>query len=832
MATYAWLRRKAVVLVVMVLLDYSGVHSAPRPAISLQHVPATPGLTDAESIKLTGLEMDTVEKKQVMSQLENLLETVAYEETSASTSSQEADEQEFTRKAEHILGQREKMATDDLLSKTLHIMEDVSDYNSKVQNLGDVRELIIASCWEDVVSAVDDVLVNLGEDQDVMTVLTTVALLQLHQCHSAAIALTSRLLTAVEDQTSDHLMVPGHRGMDGTDSKPLSGSQSEDLNDNEKQHGPDASSHLDKVDFCSHLPECQNTGILTVRKELAEHPSLLVVYDVSVVAVFSQAHSGVMAKALVDDVTGELNITAPEADFDISDHAHISKRSSCVDKKEAKAQAVISWIPFLGTFYNLISSAVYAGKGCKDVAKQRAIEGTIDVVMDVATVVTVGTGAAAFQGAKALVKGGTKQVFKAAFKKTFKKVAKSMAKQTLKGYKNPIKGAIREVKDTVGSVISLVKAAPTLAKKSGHAIRNVARKLSKPGVKRVGDSSVQALGKSAAKNADVLDNARHGMKAPDDAHKGFRRCRRSPGCKRKTPSSSSQDSTIQDSLLDAVDNQFGKRGSPQVQGKHADRWDDLWNKYEIKDTNLLPHTLQDKLYKNIKGIDLTGSNLNNKELFQALQQKAVESSPLYVKQNLGGLDVEYITRRQPYRHSSDQIVITVGVAGPNGRPLFQQPATYADITRQLDRFANKFPDPVLKRQEMVDAMRRALYDPPNQNFGLNLKALLKNDPATQKAAREFLVITQLAEAVHGRNKGIDAYFRAGLKNIVEKDWTFFKLYKKVGVVTKPGSLRHGKKFFKGTNTAERMDALGRTGSDPDAVRDTVLEMSDPDRRRK
>ena len=90
-----------------------------------------------------------------------------------------------------------------------------------------------------------------------------------------------------------------------------------------------------------------------------------------VVDVYVKIHEENMAK--MDEVIEEL------------------KRLKCIDKAEETAQSIISWLPVIGTLYDLGSAAAYAAKGCPEKAKSRAIDGAIGLALDAAVVAT-GTG--------------------------------------------------------------------------------------------------------------------------------------------------------------------------------------------------------------------------------------------------------------------------------------------------------------------------------------------------------------------------------------------------------------------------------------------------------
>ncbi|CAG8670599.1 7884_t:CDS:1 [Ambispora leptoticha] len=95
------------------------------------------------------------------------------------------------------------------------------------------------------------------------------------------------------------------------------------------------------------------------------------------------------------------------------------------DEGERAAAEVISFIPIIGSVYQLTAAAVYAGKGDFDEANKRGIDGGIGVALDV---VSLGTGAGS--GMKAggvLIKGGIKKGIKEGSKQVVKGVVKTIA---------------------------------------------------------------------------------------------------------------------------------------------------------------------------------------------------------------------------------------------------------------------------------------------------------------------------------------------------------------------------------------------------------------------
>ena len=97
-------------------------------------------------------------------------------------------------------------------------------------------------------------------------------------------------------------------------------------------------------------------------------------YDCSVILYEHMKHKGNF-KAFMDDVSyvGKW-WNDRTSSIKLVHGRHPNYEGSCVDPGERKAYNAILWIPLFSTVYSLISSAVYGGKGCDSVAKERAID--------------------------------------------------------------------------------------------------------------------------------------------------------------------------------------------------------------------------------------------------------------------------------------------------------------------------------------------------------------------------------------------------------------------------------------------------------------------------
>lgn len=88
-----------------------------------------------------------------------------------------------------------------------------------------------------------------------------------------------------------------------------------------------------------------------------------------------------------------------------------SRRSieeSCVREKEQRVYAVVEWIPAVSTLYNFATSIYYATQDCTDLAKERALEGAMDLGYDVLLAGTGGASTAIGMALKPGVKYGVR----------------------------------------------------------------------------------------------------------------------------------------------------------------------------------------------------------------------------------------------------------------------------------------------------------------------------------------------------------------------------------------------------------------------------------------
>ncbi|KAJ6658152.1 hypothetical protein lerEdw1_001628 [Lerista edwardsae] len=83
-----------------------------------------------------------------------------------------------------------------------------------------------------------------------------------------------------------------------------------------------------------------------------------------------------------------------------------SIEESCVSEKEQQVHAVVEWVPMVSTFYNLGTSIYYATQDCTEVAKERALEGAMDLGYDALLAGTGGAGTAIGLALKPGVKYG------------------------------------------------------------------------------------------------------------------------------------------------------------------------------------------------------------------------------------------------------------------------------------------------------------------------------------------------------------------------------------------------------------------------------------------
>lgn len=89
-----------------------------------------------------------------------------------------------------------------------------------------------------------------------------------------------------------------------------------------------------------------------------------------------------------------------------------SSLENCHSEREQRVHRVVDWIPMAGTFYNLATSVYFATQNCTDLAKERALEGAMDLGYDLLASMTggassvVGLGISA--GLKPVVKAGVR----------------------------------------------------------------------------------------------------------------------------------------------------------------------------------------------------------------------------------------------------------------------------------------------------------------------------------------------------------------------------------------------------------------------------------------
>lgn len=93
-------------------------------------------------------------------------------------------------------------------------------------------------------------------------------------------------------------------------------------------------------------------------------------------------------------------------------HSYARNRRStpveCVGEKERQVYAVVEWLPMVSTFYNFGTSIYYATQNCTDVAKERAVEGAMDLGYDAVIAMTGGAGGIVGMGISAAIKPGVK----------------------------------------------------------------------------------------------------------------------------------------------------------------------------------------------------------------------------------------------------------------------------------------------------------------------------------------------------------------------------------------------------------------------------------------
>ncbi|KAH0629175.1 hypothetical protein JD844_011045 [Phrynosoma platyrhinos] len=85
-----------------------------------------------------------------------------------------------------------------------------------------------------------------------------------------------------------------------------------------------------------------------------------------------------------------------------------SAPEDCASERERQVHAVMEWLPVLSTFYNFGTSIYYATQDCTDLAKDRAVEGAMDLGYDALVAMTGGAGGGIAIGISAAVKPGVK----------------------------------------------------------------------------------------------------------------------------------------------------------------------------------------------------------------------------------------------------------------------------------------------------------------------------------------------------------------------------------------------------------------------------------------
>ena len=286
--------------------------------------------------------------------------------------------------------QEEETVSEELRKTTERIERDMEGYNKRVKHLGDFMQTIRGICGQAVTSAVSDVLVNQGDERDVVQVLTAVVLLQLHDCPLAALRLAVNL-AAVADVDDDDDVDDSAKTEDSThdqasaDNANLVNRVSDDGSSfkNDRAATGAAGKGQKRRNHCDAVAECRQKDVITVRQVLSHQPSLLILYDVVASAVFASSRIDAVAEAMVDEVVDDLRLNKTEkmaaAASSATGKLRLSTRSACVDKTEDAASQIIGFIPFVGTIYSLVSAAVYFSKGCASVAAERAASGIIDL---------------------------------------------------------------------------------------------------------------------------------------------------------------------------------------------------------------------------------------------------------------------------------------------------------------------------------------------------------------------------------------------------------------------------------------------------------------------
>lgn len=81
-----------------------------------------------------------------------------------------------------------------------------------------------------------------------------------------------------------------------------------------------------------------------------------------------------------------------------------SSPENCNSEKEQKVHAILEWIPGISTYYNFGTSLYYATQSCTGLAKERALEGAMDLGYDLLTALTGGASSVVRLGVSAALK--------------------------------------------------------------------------------------------------------------------------------------------------------------------------------------------------------------------------------------------------------------------------------------------------------------------------------------------------------------------------------------------------------------------------------------------
>ncbi|XP_076438428.1 uncharacterized protein LOC143277470 [Babylonia areolata] len=808
-------RRVGMMLVLLLLGDFTLVQASPAHRV---HLVATKAKDDTPSSTLKPMSLpqrfsSDADKTHPSGESVSMPGSVANDPANLQLS--QVEEDDLIRHVDRRLQKQKDHVNSEMFVKAFGIMADLAAFDDllsiKDDWLGSVRGL----CGEGVLTFIEQVWSNM-DDETVLHVLTGVALLQRNSCPRAAVLLASRLVDQLDTVSTTQRSSVRTTGKDNPRGDPCEGSA-----------------------------ECREKDVITVRQILGHFPALVTLYDTAATAIFAASENQDTTEALLDYVLEDLNISTDSAHMNrLSMHLPRThgplKRSSCEDRDERKAQSVISWIPFIGTVYNMVSAAVYAGKGCTEVARQRAIDGSMDLVMDAATIVTGGAAAGIATGVKTMVKVGVKAGLKAGLKagaksgaKAFAKLGKTMLKETVKGYKNPLKGAIREVKDTVGTVVKGIKAVPKvikavpkvakkgkqLAKQSFHTIKETAQQIGKKGTKTVDDLPVKkSIPDSPSRSSSYSKNTDQAGRNVDDAVEESRHilCKRSPPSKKRFCSGYQQN--------------FKKRADPQVQGSYNQRFEDIWQRLNPKPVSppmgiSIPKAPSPAPFYQL---DLTTGAYSNKELFQALQQHRVfsksQDAGLLVEMDLAGKRMIFAS--VPSEWSGGLVSKSVGQVGVYSRKGNRFIAeSYTDIAKRMDEFANIKPQ---SRPEIYKAMRDAIDSTANRaNQGKKFADAFDNTPvgkAAEDAAADLVVITHTAEAVprlpnvpgkSGRTPGTDASFRKALEDEIQAGGqrSFEDFFKAFPFIAQGGTNLQRRTIWTSINP----DTLAKKGLDVDRM---------------